>query len=253
MIESNLHYTTKAISDFFANHRIRWADFYESERRIIAGIQLSPDSSVLDIGCGCGGLGLALHDQFGIARYTGVEINAQAAVTGRTMNPKARIFCGDILELTQNELLNQQFDVVFSLSCVDWNVRFADMLAVAWQHVRRGGYLISTFRLTTGSGCNDIARSYQYINFDGRLEGERAPYVVLNAKSLMDVLAALDPSLIHAYGYWGAPSGTAVTQYEKLCFSAFAIKKRKFDEAGTLSCRLDLPVEIRNVIGQLTR
>lgn len=253
MVENNLHYTTNAISDFFSNHRIRWTDFYESERRIIAGIQPGPDSSVLDIGCGCGGLGLALRDQFGVERYTGVEINAQAAATGRTMNPKARIFCGDILELTQSELFDQQFDMVFSLSCVDWNIRFADMLAAAWQHVQRGGYLISTFRLTSDIGCNDITKSYQYINFDGRLEGERAPYVVLNAKSLMEnIITTLNPSAIHAYGYWGPPSGTAVTQYEKLCFSACAIRKRKRDEHDTLSCRLDLPVEIQNVIEQKT-
>jgi hypothetical protein len=40
-----------------------------------------------------------------------------------------------------------------------------------------------------------------------------------------------------------------VTPYEKLCFAAFAIKKRKKDEGGDLGCRLDLPKEILDVIG----
>jgi hypothetical protein len=76
-----------------------------------------------------------------------------------------------------------------------------------------GGYLVSTFRLTDGEGCNDISRSYQYINFDGILEGELASYVVLNAKDLLQHLRIFDPSEINAYGYWGAPSATAVKPY----------------------------------------
>jgi hypothetical protein len=152
---------------------------------------------------------------------------------------------GDILDLGKHELKERQFDAVFSLSCVDWNVRFDDMLAAAWSFVLPGGYLIATFRLTDAEGCNDIGRSYQYINFDGIREGERAPYVVLNAHSLMERLGGFCPSEINAYGYWGAPSSTAVTPYERLCFSAFSIRKR-MENAGTCRLDLQLPDEIRS-------
>ncbi|MGB6356490.1 MAG: hypothetical protein WBF21_21150, partial [Steroidobacteraceae bacterium] len=157
------------------------------------------------------------------------------------------ILSGDILDLGSGELRGRRFDVVFSLSCVDWNVQFDDMLAAAWNFVLPGGYLVATFRLTDEEGCNDIGRSYQYINFDGIREGECAPYVVINAPSLVRQLSGFRPGEINAYGYWGPPSSTAVTPYERLCFSAFSIRKR-IDGDG--ACRLDLrlPQEIGSAI-----
>lgn len=245
----NIVYQTDQIARYFTQNRVAWQQFYESERVIINQLHLDHHHEILDVGCGCGGLGMALRDQFGIESYTGVEINTSAVEAGRVMNPKAQILCGDILDLSQSALHDKRFDVVFSLSCVDWNVRFSDMLAAAWNHVLPDGHLVSTFRLTVGEGCNDIRRSYQYINFDGKLEGERASYVVLNAKTLIRRLIALNPSEINAYGYWGVPSATAVTPYKELCFTAFSIRKRKIDDVGVLRCQLDLPEEVRNVAG----
>lgn len=244
----NIVYQTDQIVRYFAQNRVAWQQFYESEQFIIDQLGLDRDDAILDIGCGCGGLGLALRDRFGIENYTGVEINHAAAEAGRRMNPKAHILCGDILDLSRDVLHDKRFDVVFSLSCVDWNVRFSDMLAAAWNHVVPGGHLVSTFRLTLEEGCGDFSRSYQYINYDGIMEGERASYVVLNAKSLIQQLFKFNPSEINAYGYWGAPSVTAVTPYEKLCFAAFSIRKRKSDDVGALCSHLELPAEILNAL-----
>ena len=244
-MERNIPYQTDQLARHFVHNRIAWEHFYESERVIIAGLQLDSSRTILDIGCGCGGLGLALRARFGVDRYTGVEINPPAADAGRKMNPDARILCGDILDVSQGELHEQRFDVVFSLSCVDWNVRFDETLAAAWRLVDTGGWLVATFRLTEEEGCNDIARSYQYINYEGRCEGERASYVVNGARELMVKLRSFRPSEISAFGYWGAPSATAVTPYEQLCFAAFAIRKRV--DSGS-PCRLDLrlPERIRS-------
>lgn len=245
----NIVYQSSEIARYFAHHRVKWQQFYESERRIIEQLHLGPDHTVLDIGCGCGGLGMALRDQFKVRDYTGVEINESAADAARTLNPQANILCGDILELSGNALRAKHFDAVFSLSCVDWNVQFADMLNAAWNHVAPGGHLVSTFRLTVEEGCGDIERSYQFINSEGTLEGERACYVVLNAKSLMEELGRFDPSRINAYGYWGAPSGTAVTPYARLCFAAFSVRKRKPDDVLPVLRHLDLPAEILGALG----
>lgn len=247
----NIVYQTDQIARFYIQNRVAWQQFYESERVIIDQLHLDHHHEILDVGCGCGGLGMALRDQFEIESYTGVEINASAAEAGRIMNPKAQILCGDILDLSQNALREKHFDVVFSLGCVDFNVRCSDTLAAVWNHVLAGGHLVSTFRLTVGKGCNDIRRSYQYINFDGVLEGERASYVVLNAKTLIQQLIAFNPSEINAYGYWGAPSATAVTPYERLCFAAFSVRKRKTNDVGALRCHLDLPAKILDVLGPL--
>lgn len=248
----NITYTTDQIARYFASNRVTWPQFYESERTIIESLRLGPNHEILDIGCGCGGLGLALRDQFGVKYYTGAEINASAASVGRTMNRDARILCGDILALKDDELRGKSFDVVFSLSCVDWNIRFSDMLAVAWNHVKPGGHLVATFRLTPEEGCSDFEKSFQYINYEGISEGERAAYVVLNARNLVLQLRSFDPMCIDAYGYWGAPSATAVTPYERLCFTAISVKKRGPNDTGPFDCKLDLPVELLESIGMKT-
>jgi SAM-dependent methyltransferase len=246
-MKRNVVYQTDQLVRYFARNRVAWSQFYESERVIIGRLDLDSQQTILDVGCGCGGLGLALRQRYGVVNYTGVEINEAAAEAGRLLNPGAQILCGDILELSENELRERRFNVVISLSCVDWNVRFAAMLSAAWNHVLPGGHLVATFRLIDAQGCNNPDRSYQYINFEGIREGERASYVVLNARDLVQELAAFNPSEISAYGYWGAPSITAVTPYERLCFSAFSIRKRSSD-TGALRFDLNLPVEIRDAM-----
>ena len=156
----NISYRTDELARYFAHHRIAWEHFYESERVIIGQLNLDRDRAVLDIGCGCGGLGLTLRERFGVRNYTGVEINPQAAAVGRSLNPEARILSGDVLEVGAGELRGSEFDVVFSLSCVDWNVCFDEMLVAAWSFVVPGGHLVATFRLTDAPGCNDLGRSY---------------------------------------------------------------------------------------------
>ncbi len=250
---TNIAYRTDQLARYFTTHRVTWDQFYESERVIIGQLQLDRRREILDVGCGCGGLGLALRDRFGVERYTGVEINPQAAGAGREMNPEAEILCGDILNLSHGALLGKCYDVVFSLSCVDWNVRFSDMLAATWGHVRPGGHLVATFRLAADSGCNDFERSYQFINYEGLREGERAAYVVLNATVLMQTLGRLNPSAISAFGYWGVPSATAVTPYEKLCFSAFSIRKRQDHDCAPLTLNLDLPANLMELTGSRSK
>jgi len=236
-MKKNVAYETPEIARYFAENRVQWSQFYESERVIISKLSLGAGTEVLDIGCGCGGLGLALRERFGVERYTGVEINTSAADAARTMNTGARIITGDFVDVSRGVLRHRTFDAVFSLSCVDWNNAFSDMLTAAWEHVRPGGYFIATFRLTNREGCNDFAKSRQYINYDGKREGELARYVVLNAAELIRDLVAFHPSEINAFGYWGSPSATAETPYDRLCFAAFSVRK---DTGQSEPLRFDL-------------
>lgn len=250
---ANIVYQAEDIARYFSHNRIRWDQFYESERKVIGSLSPDPVSCVLDIGCGCGGLGLALLEKFGVTNYTGVEINASAAKAALSLNPKAIIHQGDILELREGVLAQHQFDMVFSLSCVDWNVEFSAMLGTAWQLVAPGGSLVATFRLSDQPGCRDMAQSYQHINYEGRKEGELAAYVVLNAGELMVQLGAFDPAQINLYGYWGPPSATAVTPYDRLCFVACTLRKRRSGESSPLELSLELPDEVRQqILSQMT-
>ena len=134
---SNIKYQSDQIRNFYSTHRVKWSQLYRSEQTILEQLDLSHRTTILDIGCGSGGLGLALKERFGVERYTGVEINASAAQAAQTLNPDARILQGDILEIPDGQL--GQYDLVVSLSCIDWNVEFDTMLTKAWGLVSGGG------------------------------------------------------------------------------------------------------------------
>lgn len=245
----NIQYTTKEIEEFYKEHRVRWEQFYHSERTIFEQLELQPNAAVLDLGCGCGGLGLALKERFGITNYVGVDINVQAAKTGKVLNPDGVFFGADILTLAETEVPSGNFDLVVSLSCVDWNVEFLPMLKKAFEYVKPGGYFVSSFRLTTGESLKTMDKSYQFINFDEKNEGEIAPYIVLNAKEILDELVDFSPEEIRTFGYWGAPSATAILPLEKICFAVFAVQKAESSVAQT-SFRLYLPDDVLAYISE---
>ena len=242
----NIKYRSENLKNYFSNNRIRWDQFYESERKVIEKIWAGEAPVILDIGCGCGGLGLALQEHFGVCNYTGVEINEQAAGYAKSLNPKARIYSNDFLAIEELELQSGSFDFVFSLSCIDWQLNLDVMLDKAWSMTKPGGDFVASFRLTQESSVNDVRQSYQFINYEGKLEGEIAPYVVLNDKELMGMIRRLGASYVYAYGYYGAPSVTAVTPLKELCFAVFAIQKPDNDIGSSfLLAELELPLELQ--------
>jgi len=243
LVMKNIVYQTKMLSKYYSTERITWSQFYPSEKKLLEIIGLHSKHTILDIGCGCGGLGLALSEKFFLTNYVGVDINSEAVRLGKQLNPSASLICGDILDLTNGELSNQSFDTVISLSCIDYNIRFSEMLDVAWSHVAPGGQFVATFRLCLDDGINDISLSYQHINFENIPEGEIAPYVILNFWELLQLLEKFSPSEIKASGYWAPPSGSAVTPYKSVCFAALSISKKLIPDDAPVLYSLDLPPE----------
>ena len=239
----NIKYKSENIAQYFSQNRIKWDDFYLSEREIISSIKPNENDKVLDVGCGCGGLGLALNERYNIINYTGIEINSQAVSLAKNKFPQLNIIEGDISIIEKKRTLKDEFDIVFSLSCVDWNLNFYNSLLSCWTFVKPGGSLVATFRLTNlNEGVNDIKSSYQFINYDNKKQCEIAPYVVLNKDILIKTLSKLNPSVISSYGYFGKPSLTAITPYDKLCFAAFSIVKREKDDFNEIKINMQLPI-----------
>ena len=236
------------LEEYFSKNRINWKDFYPSERKIISFVKPNKLNNVLDIGCGCGGLGLALREKFGIVNYTGVEINYKSFLTAKKMNKNGIFLLKDLLNINNKELKRNNFDFVFSLSCLDWNNNYLKMLNKSWDYVTDGGFLIVTLRLTDQKSINNFSKSYQYINYQGLKKGEKARYVILNVNEILKNLKNFNPSKIIAHGYWGKPSTSAVTKYSKLCFTAIAIQKRKKINLDKLIYKLNLPKDILSTI-----
>lgn len=223
---NNLHYATNKIEQYFSNNRVSWNQFYQSEKNIIENTEINELSDILDLGCACGGLGIALKEKFGVINYTGIELNPQAISTAKRINPNGVFINKDMLEISKEDLDDKLYDYVFSLSCIDWNIEFDKMFKKAFTFVKREGALIISLRLSKEKSSKDVKESFQYINYNNKKHGEVAPYVVININEFFNIIEEhLNVIEVNGYGYWGKPSDTAVTPYKRICFAVFSIKK----------------------------
>lgn len=239
----NIAYNSDGFSKFYSLNRHHWDEFYKSERYIMKRYMdvMSKPFSILDVGCGCGGLGEALSEKYHLSMYHGIDINLPNIETARntlSLDCPFELTHGDIAEMNEVE----KYDFVISFSCIDFNIEVEKMLLSCWTKVREGGRLILSVRLTDKPGVNDIQKSYQPIGVNANVE-EMANYVVFNVKDFMETITKL-PGLggVDAYGYWGLPSATAHTPYERLCFSVAGLQKKINEKEPRVM--LDLPLDL---------
>ncbi len=251
-MSKNIKYQTSNLAEYFINSRRTWDEFYPSERWVFSriGDENKGFGSVLDVGCAVGGLGRALSEKYELSAYTGLDINEQAieyANSNVQLNIETAFHCDDIV--TTSLLGERQYDSVFALSVADWNVDTYGILEACWRRVKPGGRLIISQRLSNLASVLDPETSYQYILPQGQSnipqdvsDVETAPYMVLNVTECFRILTSLKvtPEQILAYGYWGTPSKTAVTPFDKIAFAVLSIAKpidRLTNDVG-LECHL---------------
>jgi SAM-dependent methyltransferase len=252
---NNIIYKSAGISRLFDGYRDKWDDFYISERWAFdkIGSIKKTFGRVLDVGCGMGGLGLAISSRYPLEEYHGVDINAQVIDGAKEKQSRFKVpvtlQCGDILKV--RELSKASYDTVFSLSCADWNIETESIIDRCWQFVKPGGFFVMSLRLTPGKGVNNIKKSYQPIEWDNKGKpAEIANYVVFNTREFFRMVEAFKPrpSNIYGYGYWGPPSKTAVTPYKKLVFGVVIIQKNDVDDKkGHIAAELNFPLDLISI------
>lgn len=239
----NIHYKSQGLVEQFTNNRFQWDDFYRSERVMIDRVMTHYQEPVrvFDAECGAGGLGAALEGKYEMAYYCGVDINNDMirwAKENNRLNTPHEFICADVGDFETNKV----YDIVFSLSCIDYNIDVEKMLEQCWRKVAEEGYLIASIRLTDQASINDISKAYQYLNRDDE-ETEYANYVIFSLPDILSIFRQLQnaPDIVECYGYWHTPSETAVVPYKRLCMSVFAIHKPK--KRGQSIVKLELPID----------
>lgn len=241
--KSNIMYKSESFLNYYSETRMKWDDFYPSEKKILKRIfdRYDQGFELLDAGCGCGGLGKALCGKFNIKYYTGLDCNRKEIEFAKENNQLSiphHYICEDIAVYKDGRL----YDIVVSLSCIDFNIDVKGMLESCWEKVKPGGYLVTSVRLTNNETINDINKAYQKLG-----ENEVANYVVFNIDDFLKMISELrnNPAdLIEAYGYWHSPAEGTVVKYDKLCMSVFAIRKSVRAEFNDkLETNFELPDE----------
>ncbi len=252
MKPKNIVYNDQQMADFFETHRISWMQFYPSERALIETLGIQPNSCILDVGCACGGLGGALRERYGITKYCGIDLHSGSIARGKTLFPDFTLIEGDFL----NEHVSQQVpfvpDFVFSLSCVDWNIEYEEMLAKIWELVPAGASLVISTRLTKEKTLSRIEESFQWIRFTSSTEkgtpptsSQKAPYIVVNVDEFFERITGWKTDKISSVGYYGTPSDTAVSPISQVCFAVFSIRKSSVNRVEEIiDLDLDLPSDL---------
>ena len=160
----------------------------------------------------------------------------------------ATFIAGDICNCP--ELAQHQFDLVTALSVADWNVDADGIVKACWDRVAPGGHLVLSLRLTDKATICDIARSFQYVWFDAEPapeSTERAPYNVFNVDDALGWLGRQQPRPEHilVYGYWGKPSASARTPYDRLLFAVIAMRKPAAGHATEPVVETHLPDDLK--------
>jgi len=236
----------EVISNYFSFNRQSFEEFYPSERKTIEFVMSNLNASektILDVGCACGGLYNALKEAYNI-NYTGIDIIDESIIVAKNKFPECDFICGDI----SNIQIQKQFDIVFSLSCIDWNLgkgSFEKLFEKLYSFVKDKGYLIISLRIS----CDDKLKnddSFQYINFNGEKVGEKVQYGILGMTDLISVLNnSKYLSKVYVNGYEGNPSVNAVTKHKKLLFVVLALEKTT--ENKKIIKILDLPKKYQNI------
>jgi hypothetical protein len=207
------------VDKLFRVQRIKWAQFYDSERTVLSALQLNPQSRVLDIGADPGGLGIALRERFGVRSYTALASDESQKKEVKTIYPEAIV-----LQNASQVPAEVAFDLVTALGIEDTPEFFGTIVPSAFQRLRAGGSLVFSLRLTELATVQDKVISYQNV-FVGRGAKEQRAYVVRNTHEVIEALRKLGAARIYAYGYSGTPSSTAKTPFKSVCFSVFAVTR----------------------------
>ena len=233
------YYKSKDAAEYFSSNITSLEDFYESEKYILKEFinnvkNANKKQFLLDIGCAAGGLGKSLKDSLqDKLDYTGIDINPESIKLGKKLFKELNLLQGDFSENIEN-LSSKEIDTVISFSCIDWNENFEQsMRTILNLCKKKKSDFIFTFR-AANKGCNNIKKSYQFVNYNNLKKGEIANYVVISYFDIQKIIKNFNPYEVVLYAYRGKPSSVAETPYRELIFGCMWLKNcfinKKYDK-----------------------
>jgi hypothetical protein len=229
------------VDKMFKIQRIKWAQYYDSERTVISTLALNSESTVLDIGNDPGGLGVALRERFGVKSYTAIVSNDVSISEVKAINPDASLIVSKSVD--GPSATNGTYDLVAALQVDDAPDFLEKTIPAAFQRLKPGGSLVFGIRLTEKPTIQDKRISYQPV-LRGRGAIEREAYVVRNTHEVLEALRRLGAAHVYGYGYSGKPSSTADTPFKMVCFAVFAAARAVGEEGAETRFELQLPRQL---------
>ncbi len=229
------------VDKLFRVQRLKWAQYYDSERTVISTLGLNPESTVLDVGGDPGGLGIALQERFGVRFYTAMVADEAARGEVAAINPRAEVVVAP--RLPRSEKPERTYDLVVALQAEDQPDFLTELIPAAFRLVKPGGSLVFGLRLTEKATVQDKAVSHQPV-LCGKGRTESRAYVVQNTHEVLEALRNLGAARVYGYGYSGNPSSTAKTPFRMVCFTVFAVTLGLAESPSQTEFELQLPTQL---------
>jgi len=184
------------LMNVYSQWRVKLEDFNESEKYFFTDELMSNVSSILDVGCGCGGLGNALKIRFGTAfSYTGINTKETCVIKGEKISPELKIIDG----IFPNSIKSgKMFDMIcafgFFHMVLEWKKLLFNLTKFANKFVNVG--VVS--RLEGATVIDPDVSYYYYLD-----SGDRVPSIAINIRELLNYCChhELRVKRIKYYGY----------------------------------------------------
>jgi SAM-dependent methyltransferase len=209
---------------FFSRERSRVDDLYSSERIFLPEITKRV-TTILDVGCACGGFADIFGEINPDASYTGVDIVPDMIARAEAAHPEVSFINAPAHSMP---FPDQEFDLVHCSGSVHLNSQYPQMIAEMWRVA--GQYALFDMRLTDGPS---VTGGFT-VNFSGNEDGGRLPYNVVNindAKAIIDELP-YPPARTRLAGYRHPASANADLPGDTNVIMAFLLLERGGDETG---------------------
>ncbi len=204
--------------------RCRVRDLYPPERQGLFRVFKGTDS-VLDIGCGSGGMSEIWHDVKNRVEYIGIDEDSELIRKAQEKYPDT-FYQGEYpKQFSEGSYL---YDTVMALGVLHWNEAWRRMLQSMWKQCRK--YCFFDVRMSA-LNPSSLGRQVISVSETGKQE---VPYLVLDPVLLLNVLRGLDPTPrgVFQYGYWGAPGEGVRGVSGEVYFNVLVLEKFHDSDLG---------------------
>jgi SAM-dependent methyltransferase len=181
-------------------------NLFDSEKHFLPEV-LTPNTTVLDIGCGPGSLSQAFMEIEPTTRYTGIDLDEKVIDIGKAAYPDIELIRGHF----PNDFEGRTFDVVYTTASVfsfvdNWRDPLKEFVKFGKKYI----YLVASLRLSGTTVVDDELSYFYYLD-----SGQRQLFVVHNLYELVN-FCCTEQIRAKSIKIWGYHLTTGSTVYYPL-------------------------------------
>jgi ubiquinone/menaquinone biosynthesis C-methylase UbiE len=206
--------------DFYKTTRNKRKDVYPSEDFFLRKI-ITPQTTLLDVGCAAGGFYNILKSYEPNINYTGTDACKPMINAAEVLHPSLRF---EVCKEDKLPFKNNKFGIVMAFGVLPMTTKWKAMLKECFRVCNAG--ILFDIRMGKNTICNP-KKSFQRIMFDGKWDGKtKCPYVLISPNDLFAEIEKLKPQDVEIYAYRHKVSSMAKTPEKEVWMATLYLKRK---------------------------